>query len=94
MTGGAGNDVFVLRKGEANGDVLTDFFGRGNADGDSIVLVGYAAGTTFTRIGNGSSNLYQINDHGSIEYVTIYATGQVHGSDYEVVTIYDYNFLG
>jgi VCBS repeat-containing protein len=94
MTGGAGNDVFVLRKGEANGDVITDFFGRGNADGDSIVLVGYAAGTTFTRIGNGSSNLYQINDHGSIEYVTIYATGQVHGSDYEVVTIYDYNFLG
>jgi len=28
-----------------------------------------------------------------IETVTIYATGQVHGSDYEPVTVYDYNFM-
>ncbi len=94
MTGGDGNDVFVLRKGEANGDVITDFFGRGNADGDSIVLVGYGAGTTFTRVGGGGSNLYQINDNGSIEFVTIYATGQVHGSDFEIVTTYDFSFIG
>jgi hypothetical protein len=94
MTGGDGNDTFVLRKGEANGDVITDFFGRGNADGDSIVLEGYGAGTTFTRVGGGSSNIYAINDNGQIEYVTIYATGQVHGSDYEIVTAYDYAFAG
>ena len=31
MTGGAGNDVFVFPKGEANGDVIMDFFGHGNA---------------------------------------------------------------
>ena len=93
LTGGAGNDVFVFRKGEANGDVINDFWGKGNAAGDSIVLVGYAAGTTFTRVGPGSSNTYQINDHGSIETVTIYATGQVHGSDYELVSVYDYNFM-
>jgi hypothetical protein len=93
LTGGDGNDVFVLRKGEANGDVINDFWGKGNADGDSIVLVGYAAGTTFTRVGPGSSNLYKIDDHGAVEFVTIYATGQVHGSDFEVVTVYDYNFM-
>ena len=93
LTGGDGNDVFVLRKGEANGDVINDFWGKGNADGDSIVLVGYAAGTTFSRVGPGSSNTYQINDHGSIETVTIYATGQVHSSDYDLVTVYDYNFM-
>ena len=92
MTGGAGNDVFVFTKGEANGDVITDFFGRGNAQGDQIVLAGYGAGTTFTRVGNGSSNLYKIDDNGFIEFVTIYATGQVHGSDYDIVTNYDYNF--
>jgi VCBS repeat-containing protein len=92
MTGGAGNDVFVFTKGEANGDVITDFFGRGNALGDQIVLAGYAAGTTFTRVGNGSSNLYKIDDHGFIEFVTIYATGQVHGSDYDIITNYDYGF--
>jgi hypothetical protein len=93
LTGGDGNDVFVFRKGEANGDTITDFFGNGNAAGDSIVLVGYAAGTTFTRIGGGSSNTYQINDHGSIETVTIHATGQVHGSDLEIVTTYDFSFI-
>jgi len=93
LTGGDGNDVFVFRKGEANGDTITDFFGRGNADGDSIVLVGYGAGTTFTRIGGGNSNIYQINDNGSIETVTIYATGQVHGSDFEIVTTYDFSFV-
>lgn len=93
LTGGDGNDIFVLRKGEANGDTIMDFFGRGNADGDSIVLVGYGAGTTFTRVGGGSSNIYQINDNGSIETVTIYATGQVHGSDFEIVTTYDFSFI-
>jgi len=93
LTGGDGNDVFVFVKGEANGDTITDFFGRGNALGDSIVLVGYAAGTTFTRVGPGNSNTYQINDHGSIETVTIYATGQVTSGDYEIVTVYDYNFF-
>ena len=92
MTGGAGNDVFVFTKGEANGDVITDFWGKGASEGDSIVLAGYAAGTTFTRVGPGSSNLYKIDDHGFVEFVTIYATGQVHGSDYEVVTSYDYDF--
>jgi Ca2+-binding RTX toxin-like protein len=93
LTGGDGNDVFVFRKGEANGDTIMDFFGRGNADGDSIILVGYGAGTTFTRVGGGSSNIYQINDNGSIETVTIYATGQVHGSDFEIVTTYDFSFI-
>jgi len=93
LTGGDGNDVFVLRKGEANGDVISDFWGKGNSDGDSIVLVGYADGTTFARVGPGSSNLYKIDDHGSVEYVTIMATGQVHSSDYEIVTVYDYNFM-
>ena len=92
LTGGDGNDVFVLRKGEANGDVINDFNGNGTGLGDSIVLEGYAAGTTFTRVGPGSSNIYQINDHGSIETVTIFATGQVHSGDWEIVTTYDFTF--
>ena len=59
LTGGDGNDVFVFHKGEANGDTIMDFFGRGNALGDSIVLVGYGEGTTFTRVGPGNSNTYR-----------------------------------
>ena len=81
LTGGAGNDVYVLTKGEANGDTIHGFFGVGASDGDSILLEGYGAGTTFTRVGNGGSNVWQINDNGHIEYVTIYATGTVHPTD-------------
>jgi hypothetical protein len=80
MTGGSGGDTFVFHKGEANGDVVMDFKGQGSG-GDSIELVGYAAGTTFTRIGNGSSDIYQINDHGVIETVTIHGPGHVSLSD-------------
>jgi VCBS repeat-containing protein len=83
LTGGAGNDTFVLVKGEVDGDTIYGFFGRGAADGDSIELVGYAAGTTFTRIGNGSSTLWEINDHGSIEHLNINATGTVFPTDYQ-----------
>jgi Ca2+-binding RTX toxin-like protein len=81
MTGGGGDDVYVLRKGDVQGDTITDYFGKGNSTGDSIVLVGYAAGTTLSRVGNGSSTTYTINDHGFIETFTIVATGQVHNSD-------------
>ena len=82
LFGGDGKDVYVLRKGEADGDTITGFWGQGASDGDSIVLEGYGAGTTFTRVGGGSSTLYEINDNGFVEYVTILATGQVHSTDY------------
>jgi hypothetical protein len=75
LTGGTGGD-----KGEANGDVVMDFKGQGSG-GDSIELVGYAAGTTFTRIGNGNSDIYQINDHGAIETVIIHGQGHVSATD-------------
>ena len=57
LTGGAGNDVFVFRKGEANGDMITDFVGAATRSAIRSVLVGYAAGTTFTRVGPGNSNI-------------------------------------
>jgi Ca2+-binding RTX toxin-like protein len=81
LIGGNGNDVFVFQKGQANGDTVLDFFGAGSAAGDSVVLQDYEAGTSFTRVGGFGSNLYQINDHGFIEYVTIMGLGQVHASD-------------
>jgi VCBS repeat-containing protein len=82
LVGGDGKDVFVLRKGQANGDTIVGFFGMGAADGDSIVLEGYGAGTTFTRVGGGNSTTWMINDNGAIEYVSIQATGTVHPTDY------------
>jgi Ca2+-binding RTX toxin-like protein len=83
LTGGAGNDVFVFHKGEANGDVVTDFNGNGAGAGDSIRLEGYAAGTTFTEIGH--SGQWKINDHGFIEIVTLQGHPTVHPTDVTVV---------
>jgi hypothetical protein len=54
----------------------------GAADGDSIRLEGYGAGTTFERIGGGSSTTYRIADGAHIEVLTIIATGTVHSTDY------------
>lgn len=81
MRGGAGHDIFVFHKGEANGDTIIDYFGSGAAVEDSVQLVGYGEGTTFTRVGGGDSTTWAINDNGYIEYVTIIATGQVHPTD-------------
>jgi hypothetical protein len=82
LTGGAGFDVFIFKKGEANGDEIFDFDGNGNAAGDSIRLEGYAAGTSFTKV---SGDVWKINDHGFIEYITIHAAEPVKTSDWVVV---------
>jgi len=79
LTGGSGFDVFVFRKGQANGDEIFDFDGNGSGAGDTIRLEGYAAGTTFTKVGG---DTWKINDHGSIEYVTINSDGNVHATDW------------
>jgi Ca2+-binding RTX toxin-like protein len=42
-------DLFVLRRGEAQGDLITDFSVR---DGDRIQLVGYGSGATFQASAN------------------------------------------
>jgi hypothetical protein len=57
--------------------------GNGSGPGDSIRLEGYAAGTTFTRVGN--SDTWKINDHGFLEYITIEGHAPVHSSDWMVV---------
>ncbi|QAY77373.1 tandem-95 repeat protein [Sphingosinicella sp. BN140058] len=82
LTGDAGNDVFVFRKGEAHGDVITDFDGNGRFAGDSIVLQGYAAGTSFSHV---NGDVWKINDHGFVEYVTIQGPGTVHSTDFVFV---------
>jgi Ca2+-binding RTX toxin-like protein len=74
LTGGSGFDRFVFRKGEANGDVITDFSGNGSSVGDDILLIGWGAGSTFARIG--STNQFAITDgvDGSVEILTITGT--------------------
>ncbi len=54
LTGGTGADVFFLAKGDANGDLITDF-SRGQ--GDQIQLSGYDPGATLVKtvVGNATT---------------------------------------
>jgi Ca2+-binding RTX toxin-like protein len=45
LTGGSGSDVFVLAKGDANGDLITDF----THTFDQITFTGYGAGAALVK---------------------------------------------
>ena len=71
MFGGAGRDTFVLREGEAEGDLIIDF-----TAGDRVRLVGFDPGTELTNLGGG---IYQV---GTETFTVSGATGLVAGVDY------------
>ena len=78
LTGGSGNDTFVFRKGEEAGDIISDFVGNGSAAGDTISLVGWAAGSTLTQV---SGTLWAITDGFDLSVANISITGAVHATD-------------
>jgi Ca2+-binding RTX toxin-like protein len=51
LSGGAGNDTFVFAKGQAAGDIITDFQGNGTAAGDSLQLTGFSHSSYLTHSG-------------------------------------------
>lgn len=82
LTGGVGNDVFRFIRGQANGDVITDFSGNGTAAGDRMVFVGYgtaAAGASFTSLGSGQ---WEIISADGFTVDTISITGAVVTQDW------------
>src|SRR5690606_33455521 len=42
MSGGPGHDVFILARGEIDGDIITDFRGNGPHPGDRLLLTGFS----------------------------------------------------
>ena len=64
-SGSAGKDTFVLVRGEAAGDVISDF-----AKGDKLLLTGYSAGSSITKA---SSTTWVITDRatGETELLTL-----------------------
>ncbi len=50
LFGGGGPDVFVLRRGETEGDEILDFSGAGG-DGDAIRFEGFGEGATVAQAG-------------------------------------------
>ncbi|WP_166430628.1 right-handed parallel beta-helix repeat-containing protein [Polymorphobacter arshaanensis] len=78
LTGGTGNDEFLFHKGEANGDIISDFVGNGSAAGDTIHLIGWAAGSTMTLV---SGNVWAVTDSVDHSVENISITGAVHVTD-------------
>jgi Ca2+-binding RTX toxin-like protein len=67
MTGGGGDDVFVFRKGEAAGDVITDFRGNGTGAGDVLRFEGFGTGAKLAHVAedwtvqyNGGSETFKL----------------------------------
>ena len=80
ISGGTGNDTFIFYRGEAYGDTITDYNGRGTTLGDSIELRGWGTGSTFAKIAG--TNYWVIHDglDGYEEYITV--SGTVDPSDW------------
>lgn len=69
LTGGAGPDVFILRAGQAQGDIITDF-----ARPDVIRLLGFGSGATVVEVSAGQYRLSNSEVFGA-------AAGLVVGTD-------------
>ncbi|PAX08217.1 VCBS domain-containing protein [Sphingomonas lenta] len=67
LTGGAGADRFVLRAGQSNGDLITDFDA---AAGDRIVFYDWGAGATLKHLGGGKWEVGAA-DRSVVEVVTL-----------------------
>jgi Ca2+-binding RTX toxin-like protein len=84
LAGGEGNDTFVLRRGEANGDVLTDFNGAGAFAGDMIRFVGYGPGAYITH-SDATHWAVHAADGSVVDIFTVASGAAIHGSDYYFV---------
>src|SRR5215207_101233 len=80
LEGRGGNDTFLFRRGEANGDTVVDFAGNGAFHGDMLQFVGYCPGATFVQI---DATHWQVNSGDGLVHETIaFQNGApVHMSD-------------
>jgi Ca2+-binding RTX toxin-like protein len=84
LAGGEGNDTFVLRRGDAHGDALTDFDGAGVLAGDLIRFEGYGAGAYLTH--SDATHFAVHSADGAIVDIFQITSGRgLHASDYDFV---------
>lgn len=81
LYGGANSDTFVLKRGEANGDVLADFDRIGGAEGDMIRFVGYGRGA-FLTTPDGAHYAVHTADGAVADIFTVRSAIPLHASDY------------
>ena len=81
LTGGAGADIFFLVKGDANGDLITDF----TKGSDVIQLSGYGTGATLAPVAGTTNYAVKV---GGVQVDTFRLTGNITllaGTDYKFV---------
>ncbi|MFC3127368.1 hypothetical protein ACFOD4_20080, partial [Pseudoroseomonas globiformis] len=79
LTGGKGNDTFVIEKGLGT-NIITDFEGAGRAGGDTLMLKGYGKGASISHQGN---NVFAIHAaDGSVDHLTLKGVTGLIASDY------------
>jgi len=82
LFGGEGHDIFVFRKGEANGDVVSDFVGNGANAGDSLRFEGFGAGASFA---NSGGDYWTVAYSGGSETIRLTGVSSLHTSDFAFV---------
>ena len=80
LYGGAGVNIFLFKAGEANGDTVIGFDGKGDAAGDSLVFRGYGSDAQFV-VGSGTLS---ISYSGGIDVIHV-DTSSLVASDYSFV---------
>ncbi|MBX6321414.1 MAG: right-handed parallel beta-helix repeat-containing protein [Rhodospirillaceae bacterium] len=81
LAGGAGNDVFVFAKGEAAGDVVSDFAGAGVTGGDVLRFVGFGQDAYLAHAGH----VWTIHDGSYTESFTINSVSTLSADDFQFV---------
>jgi Ca2+-binding RTX toxin-like protein len=61
LVGGGGNDTFVFQRGEANGDIVTDFAGSASGGGDKLQFAGYGTAAAGANLAQIDATHWQIN---------------------------------
>ena len=76
LIGGGGADTFVMKHGEADGDVVVDFVGTAAGGADVLKFVGYGPGAYLTEVGN--TDYYAIHSGSGAVIETIQVAGVLH----------------
>jgi Ca2+-binding RTX toxin-like protein len=82
LTGGGHHDIFVLAKGQAGGDVITDFIGNGSAKGDALQFTGFSKAAQLSHVGGST---WAVIDGSHTETFTISGVTSLNTQDYDFV---------
>ena len=84
LVGGLGNDTFAFAAGQANGDAIVDFDGKGSLVGDKLLFKGYGTAASGAKLTQVNATDWQVSsaDHTINELIHLASGTTVHVTDY------------